>query len=194
MPKKVQTPSLQPREFRSPEEIDAAVARLHRRIEEIEKLDVQAAILQKDGSDRVVESNVQTTILEIFGENSPEYREHRYFELWAGGRFHMNMTDYQVVSATQKGCVQGKNILSGLIDRLEEKKIDMNGGSSVAPTAYFDRLNLHPRIAEVSRDLFMDGHPWEAVFAASKTLVNYVKERSGKHDLDGASLMRAAFF
>jgi uncharacterized protein (TIGR02391 family) len=38
-----------------------------------------------------------------------------------------------------------------------------------------------------------NGHPWEAVFAASKALVNYVKERSGRHDLDGAPLMRSVF-
>jgi uncharacterized protein (TIGR02391 family) len=45
---------------------------------------------------------------------------------------------------------------------------------------------------EVSRDRFLDGYPWDAVFAASKALVNYVKERSGC-DLDGASLMRTVF-
>jgi uncharacterized protein (TIGR02391 family) len=60
-------------------------------------------------------------------------------------------------------------------------------------SASFDRSNLHPRIREVSRDLFIDGHPWDAVFAASKALVNYVKERSGRHDLDGAALMREVF-
>jgi Protein of unknown function (Hypoth_ymh) len=39
----------------------------------------------------------------------------------------------------------------------------------------------------------MDGHPWDAVFAAAKALINYIKERSGRHDLDGASLVRAVF-
>ena len=58
---------------------------------------------------------------------------------------------------------------------------------------YFDQLNLHPRIRDVSRDLFLDGHPREAVFAASKALINYAKERSGRHDLDGAPLVRAVF-
>jgi uncharacterized protein (TIGR02391 family) len=31
------------------------------------------------------------------------------------------------------------------------------------------------------------------VFAAAKALVNYVKERSGRHELDGATLMRTVF-
>ena len=39
----------------------------------------------------------------------------------------------------------------------------------------------------------MDGYHWEAVFAASKALVNYVKDRSGKYDLDGVPLMRTVF-
>jgi hypothetical protein len=28
-----------------------------------------------------------------------------------------------------------------------------------------------------------DGYHWEAVLAAAKALVNYVRERSGRHDL-----------
>jgi uncharacterized protein (TIGR02391 family) len=52
---------------------------------------------------------------------------------------------------------------------------------------------LHPRIAEVANDLFLDGYPWEAVFAASKALINYVKDRSGEHQLDGAPLVRRVF-
>jgi uncharacterized protein (TIGR02391 family) len=44
----------------------------------------------------------------------------------------------------------------------------------------------------VSEELFLDGHHWEAVFAASKALVNYVKERSGS-ELDGTKLMYTVF-
>jgi uncharacterized protein (TIGR02391 family) len=88
---------------------------------------------------------------------------------------------------------KSRRVLNGLIGRLDEKKADMLGGVAPAPAGYFDRLNLHPRIREVSRDLFMDGHPWEAVFNASKALVNYVKERSGRHDFDGTPLMRTVF-
>jgi uncharacterized protein (TIGR02391 family) len=39
----------------------------------------------------------------------------------------------------------------------------------------------------------MAGQPWDAVFAAAKALVNYVKERSDRYDLDGARLMREVF-
>jgi uncharacterized protein (TIGR02391 family) len=41
--------------------------------------------------------------------------------------------------------------------------------------------------------LYHDGHYTDAVFNASKALVNFVKERSRRDDLDGAHLMRTVF-
>ena len=192
MPKKSELPPLEIREFRSPEEIDAAVEKLRRRIKDVEGLDVIAAVTKHSGIDQVVTSTIRSTILEIFGENSPEYREHRFLELW-GGPMSFNMHPSELVEGTKRGCAIAIATLNGLISRLQEKRSEMTAGVSVAPTTYFDRLNLHPRINEVSRDLFMDGHPWDAVFAASKALINYVKERSGRHDLDGLSLVRTVF-
>ena len=76
--------------------------------------------------------------------------------------------------------VQVIGILNGLIGRLREKREDLTVGAAPAPSTYFDRLNLHSWILDVSRDLFLDGYHWEAVFAGAKALVNYVKERSGR--------------
>jgi uncharacterized protein (TIGR02391 family) len=76
---------------------------------------------------------------------------------------------------------------------LRERREDLEGGDKPAPSSYFEKLNLHPRIADVARDLFLDGHHFEAVFAGAKALVNFVKERSGRHDLDGAPLVRTVF-
>ena len=187
-------PPTEPREFRSPEEIDAAVARLERRVNEVEQLDVRAAIVKHTGADTVVISNVRETIREVFGSNSPEFKEHEHIRMWAGA-LYMNMDVDYVIQGTEHGCTHVVTVLNGLIARLQEKKADMLGGSAAAaaPSTYFDRLNLHPRIRDVSRDLFMDGHHWDAVFAASKALLNFVQERSGRHDLDGAALVREVF-
>jgi uncharacterized protein (TIGR02391 family) len=105
----------------------------------------------------------------------------------------VGMEDAQVIEQTKRGRTKVIGILNGLIGRLAEKKADLTAGTVLPPSGYFDRLNIHERIRVVARDLFVDGHPWEAVFAASKALVNYVKERSGRHDLDGAPLMRTVF-
>ena len=185
-------PPIEPREFRSPEEIDAAVAKLRRRIDELESLKVEEAISQKTGAVEVAQSNVRATIREVFGSNSPEFHEHEYIRIWAGSQ-RSNMTPGEVFRGVERGRGPVIGILKGLIGRLEEKKADLAGGAAPGPSTYFDRLNLHPRIREVSRDLFLDGHPWDAEFAAAKALVNYVKERSNRHDLDGAPLMTTVF-
>jgi uncharacterized protein (TIGR02391 family) len=192
MAKRPPQPPLEPREFRSPEEIDLAISKLRRRIQELQQLDVSAAVLQHTGAGDTARSNVRETILDIFGANSPEYGEHQYIDIWAGPMF-VNMSDAAVIDSKRRGCTHVIGILNGLIGRLSEKRGDLAAGAAPAPSTYFDHLNLHPRIREVSRDLFLDGHPWEGVFAAAKALVNYVKERSGRHDLDGTPLVRAVF-
>lgn len=190
--KSVDPPPLELREFRSVEEIDSAIAKLERRVHELNDLDISAAVMNDSGADDTARSNIRATILEIFGPNSPEFREHRYIDIWAGPMY-MNMSQGAIVEGKSRGKTQTLGILNGLIGRLREKQQDLSAGKSPAPSTYFDRLNLHQRILDVSRDLFLDGYHWEAVFAAAKTLVNYIKERSGQHDLDGAPLVRTVF-
>jgi uncharacterized protein (TIGR02391 family) len=185
-------PPLESREFRSPEEIDAAIAKLRRRIQELEKLDITAALSQHTGADTTAQSNVRESIREVFGATSPEFDEHKYIRIWAGPQ-GFSMSRMEVIRGMELGRGQVIGILNGLIGRLEEKRADLLGGASAAPSLDFDRLNLHSRIREVSRDRFRDGYPWDAVFSASKSLINFVKERSGNYDLDGAPLARTVF-
>jgi uncharacterized protein (TIGR02391 family) len=184
---------IEPREFRSVDEIDAAISKIKRRIRDLEQMDVAAAVRNDTGADDAVLSDVREAIREVFGTNSPEFKEHEHIRLWAGPMF-VGMSQQEIVEGTERGRRQVIGILNGLVGRLGEKKEDLAGaGPAPAPSTYFDRLNLHPRILDVSRDLFLDGYHWEAVFAAAKALLNYVKERSGRHDLDGVPLVRAVF-
>ena len=105
---------------------------------------------------------------------------------------HMGMSQGEIIAGTERGRIEVIAILNGLNGRLQEKRADFVGGVAPAPSSYFDRLNLHPRIRDVARDRFIDGYHWDAVFAASKALINFIKERSGL-DIDGASLVRTAF-
>lgn len=185
-------PPAEPKVFKSTDEIDFSISKLQRRIGELENMDIRVDVLNDTGNITVVASNIRETIREVFGSNSPEFREHEHLDLWAGG-LSLGMSYEEIVEHRERGRRMVIGILSGLIGRLREKKDDLDHPISIAPTTYFDRLNLHPRIAEVSRELFLDGHWWEGVFAASKALVNYVKERSGRHDLDGTNLVRTVF-
>lgn len=194
MPKKTppQQPIVEPREWASPDEIDKAISKLKLRISEFEKIDIQAAVVQDSSLEKVPISNLRETIREVFGQNSPEFKDHEYIELWDGAMY-MGMSDYEVIEAKERGKRKIIGILNGLIGRLSEKREEISQGDNPTPKSYLNYLNLHPRIYDVAGDLFEDGYPWEAVFAASKALVNYVKERSGQHQLDGAPLMRSVF-
>jgi uncharacterized protein (TIGR02391 family) len=183
---------VQPKQFDTPEDIERAIRKLERRVQEVSDLDVRSALQQHTGADDVVQSNIRETILEIFGPNSPEFQEHQYIRIWAGPMY-MGMHPEEVVEGTERGKAQVTGILNGLISRLREKREDFEAPKGDSPKTYFQQLNLHPRIAEVANDLFLDGYPWEAVFAASKALINYVKDRSGEHQLDGAPLVRRVF-
>lgn len=84
-------------------------------------------------------------------------------------------------------------MLEGLVRRLEEKREDLGGDTTARVRASFEGLDLHPRIASVCADLYRDGHYRHAVLDASVALVNMVKEKSRRHDLDGSGLMTTVF-
>lgn len=185
-------PAIEPKVFQTSAEIDRAIMKLERRIKEITDIDFVAAERDHTGTDDAATSNLRNVILEIYGPGSPEYRQHRTIGFWAGPMF-VNMHPGQILEGRENGRRQVLGIISGLIASLKEKREDLEGGERPAPSSYFEKLNLHPRIADVARDLFLNGHHFDAVFAAAKALVNFVKERSERHDLDGAPLMRTVF-
>lgn len=113
---------IEPREFKSVDEIDAAISKIGRRIRDLEQLDMAAAVLNDTGADNVVTSDVRVTIREVFGENSPEFREHRHISLWAGST-QMGMPKQEILQGHELGRQQMITILNGLISRLTEFRI-----------------------------------------------------------------------
>jgi len=183
--------TIEPKQWSSTDEIDRATAKLQRRISELESVDVRAEVLEDTSKANVAISNVRETIRDVFGQSSPEFDDHQHIQIT--GAMWMFMSEADLIEEMERGRKQVIGILTGLIGRLSEKRQELESDSPPAPKVFLDHLNLHPRIADVAADLFQDGHHWPAVFDASKALVNYVKEESGKHELDGAALMRTVF-
>ena len=183
--KRDERPQLVSKNFESSEEIDRGIEKLRRRIAELEQLDILAAVSGDSSQLQVARSNVRETIRAVFGQDSPEFREHEHIDIWGGPQW-IGMEQHEILAAKQLGRQRVIGILNGLIGRMLEHRRDLETHGPAAPSTYLEKLNLNPRIADVARDLFMDGHHWEAVFAAAKALVNFVKERSGRSDLDGA--------
>ncbi|HUT36100.1 MAG TPA: hypothetical protein VNE39_21610 [Planctomycetota bacterium] len=144
--RRVEPPPIRPREFRSVEENDSGIAKLERRIRDLNELDVTAAFLNHTGADDVVRSDVTDTIREVFGPDSPEFREHGHKSIWAGPAY-MGMSQAGILNGMELGRRQKIVILNGLIERLKEKREDLLAARKPpAPSAPFDALNLDPRI------------------------------------------------
>ncbi len=141
---------------------------------------------------RTVQEAIRTTILEIFGPNSPEYRVHEHHNIWHGPLF-FGMDDQYMQQGVMEGCKQTVKMLEGLIGVIEEKRAEQQQDSTSRVRSAFMGLDLHSRIASACVDTYKDGHYREAVLNASIALVNYVKEKSGQQSLDGANLMRTVF-
>jgi uncharacterized protein (TIGR02391 family) len=136
--------------------------------------------------------NFSDAVLGIYGPNSPEYRRFQYHRI-GHGSMHVGMDDDELQERFAEGVTHTIGALKNLITRLEERRADFGADSVSRVRAAFDGLALHPRIAAVCVDLYRDGHYRNAVLDASVALVNLVKERSRRHDLDGARLMSAMY-
>lgn len=183
-------PSLEVKDF-TIDEINRGIEKLKRRISDVQALDPQKVRFDDTAVDNI-EQRIRETIREIFGPQSPEFRDHEHHRIWHGD---YNVMDSEATrqSKFNDGIPQTIKMLEGLISCLEEKRAEI----SIDPTAHarttFKGMVFHPRIVDVCRNLYLNGHYADAVFNASKALINFVKEKSGKHDLDGVDLMRTVF-
>jgi len=189
-------PPIQPRQF-IPEEVESGIRKLRRRIEEVEALDPQH-VRYNDEAVLNAERNIRATILEVFGQNSPEFRDHEYHEINQGYVVARGYGEHDDTGAQrQRNFAAGKpqtlKMLANLVKRLEEKREDLGVDTTARVRASFEGLELHPRIASASADLYRDGHYRNAVGRCLHRLVNYVKEKSRRHDLDGSGLMSTVF-
>ncbi len=175
------------------EEIEHGIRKLKRRIEEVKGLNPQT-VSHDDARVSAASRNINADLIDIFGGNSPEYRAHGNHDVsHTPGVIFGGMDDGEFQRSFAEGWPRTIGMLEGLIRRLEEKRGDLAGDKAGRVRASFEGLDLHPRIAAVAADLYRDGHYRNAVLDATVALVNYVKEKSRRHDLDGAKLMGTVF-
>ena len=134
----------------------------------------------------------------IFG--SGDYVDSGLFQQWrtsvlsllktafGGSSIHYKEFDERCKRVFHLEAVKGLATLRAAKDDLEMEMVHTD-----SKEFDIEQIPLHPRIASVAVDLYHDGHFANAVYDASKALNNFVKERSGRHDIDGASLMRTVF-
>src|SRR4051812_2537772 len=107
-------PPIQPRQF-SLAEIDPAIKKLRRRIDDVNNLDPRT-VRYDDARIDNVERSIRETIREVFGDTSPEFNDHAHHAIWHGGMNYMD-SDGQRQSKFAAGIPQTVTMLEGLIAR-----------------------------------------------------------------------------
>src|SRR5262245_7074544 len=95
-------PPVEPKQWTSEDEIDRAITKLVKRIDELERIDIRAAMRDDDASSKVAVSSFKETLREAFGPNSPEFQEHEHITMWSGGLW-MGMEQHEVLAAKENG-------------------------------------------------------------------------------------------
>jgi uncharacterized protein (TIGR02391 family) len=175
------------------QEIEQGVAKINRRISDVKRLR-DDRVSHDDRRKENVEQEIDRTIMEVFGVNSPEYRSNQHHLIWHGEMVARGFGEPSYAQDEfEAGIPQTITMLEGLIARLEEKRADITQDSSVRVRTAFEGLDLHQRIADAASELYRDGHYRNAVLDATLALENLVKEKSRRHDLTGAGLMSTVF-
>lgn len=153
--KTITQPTVEVKRFTLPE-IDAGIRKLRRRVEEVNALG--SGIQYNDAKVKTAEYNIRETIREVFGQNSPEFYDHQYHDIWSGG-YAMGDTDYEMQRNFLAGIPQTVGMLEGLIARLEEKRADLAGSEDLSSSI----VTAPPFVSTPSRKVFVvHGHDEEA--------------------------------
>jgi len=174
------------------DDINIGIERIKRRIDDVNNLLIQKAKHDGELVNRA-EFSIRETVREVFGDKSPEYNRYGYHEIWDGGHKYIKESDSVLQKKFEAGIPKTITMLEGLIIWLEEKRIVMERDPKAQALKAFEAIPLHSVIEDACRELYKTGHYADATFAASKALVDFVKERSSRSDLDGSGLMTTVF-
>lgn len=104
--------------------------------------------------------------------------------------FNIQVRYYTFSRSNILGILAG--ITTQLTDRIQIIKNKINSHHS-REIQSLDVGALHPKIIQIAWKLFEDGHYRQAVLDAYIGLIEQVKAKSGRYDIDGAALMQNVF-
>jgi len=111
------------------EEIEIAIARIEKRIEELDEFDPSSVGDRDDPRIRVLETSVRKTLQDILGESTPDYLTYRNAESLDRASISMYGPTpiHEVIDGLERGKANAIAVLKGLISMLREQ-----AGSQIA--------------------------------------------------------------
>jgi diguanylate cyclase (GGDEF)-like protein len=138
-----------PRAFENIGDIDRAIAKLRRRVQDVERLAAEH-VSHGDAAVRNVEHAIRDTIREEFGEGSTQYHRHNNFKIDDGPMYAMGFNesaahfDARGQQQFQQRIPGAITRLEGLIEQLEERRADL---AQLERATTVDERSLDPLVA-----------------------------------------------
>ena len=180
----------------SHQEMEIAVKKIERRIEDLNNIDVSKVTEEYDPVIRSMERKLDELLVSIFGLATVEYQRHRHSatNLTPMSSSYINTTPVEKIRSELKSHIKSviidlESVKEGFVEELE----DAGKISPVRALKAYQGLELHPKIGSAASQLFRDGHYSNAVEDAVKALYEVVQEKSEVTDQDGTNLMEYVF-
>lgn len=104
-------------------DIEKGITKLSKRIREVHDLE-NCRAAYSDAQVTNVERNIRDTVRDIFGEQSPEFEDNQYLQIWHGGHNYLDSEEI-LQKKFMDGIPHTVVLLEGLIARLKEKREDL---------------------------------------------------------------------
>lgn len=172
------------------------IPQLDRQIQKLTKFDTLSITDRADERIPVIEQEIQSLLSKVFGQSTKEY------DRYTNEILPLDTAPIDFLNGTSIAEVQGSiknNIAKGiaLLESIKDEfQFDISQGDKGDPGRIlkaYNVLELHHRVQAAASDLYKQGFYTKAVEEAVKALNHFVKEKSGRHDLDGAALMQQVF-
>ncbi|MGH6826070.1 TIGR02391 family protein [Methyloceanibacter sp.] len=176
---------------RSPRQIEASIAKLERRLKELEQARTEHWSDDKKRELDGLYTKVDETLTAVFGDNTPDRRRHYVTPFYrCVSRFNRKPADY--AAGYHKGLGDAKSKIATAITVLKEQLGDEAESPEDQALRAYEGLELHPEIDRAASGLYRNEHYANAIEDAVKALNTLVRLRSGIEE-DGTTLMQRAF-
>jgi uncharacterized protein (TIGR02391 family) len=178
------------------EEMNYAIQKIERRIQDLNNFDVNSVIKQFSPEVKALETKLEQFLSDLYPPETAEYDKYN----WS-----LTNIDCQVINLMYETPLQevrhditeniarATSVLEAIKSHFLETLEDAGILGSVKPIKAYEGLELHPAIAKASSNLYKDGHYANAVEDAVKALNALVRLNSGVEDKDGIQLMESVF-
>lgn len=178
----------------TPDQMKVAIPKLQRRIAELKEIDINTIEERGEARFDAFEQKIDSTLVDIFGNNTVEYRRFSIDRLDTASINLMYETPlHEVREGYKRGVEQAISNLQTIVELFEEKITDLGETPAGKVLKALGELEIHPEIERAVAKLFRDGHYANAVEDACKVLDGLVKIRSGRCDISGTELMQNVF-